>query len=411
MRALAAALAAAATLLSPPPAAGDETTRRPDVSRAEAAILVDAGSGDVLLEHDARERRAIASATKLMTALLLLERARPDERFAAPAYRALPAESKIGLRRGERMAVDDLLEALLLESANDAAVTVAAGVSGSRGRFVRDMNARASELGLDDTRFANPIGLDDPANYSSARDLARLAVTLMRKPRFASVVDLPAARLESGERPRTVVNRNRLVRRVPVVDGIKTGFTGEADYVLVGSATGATGARVISVVLGEPSERARDADTLALLRYGLAQFRRVHVLRAGRPVARVAIKHRDDRAALVPSRGFTVTARRGERVEMRIGAPEELEGPLAAGERVGSVAVVRGGKVVRRVDLVTADAVPGAGTLRVIISVLGVPLTLLVLLGIVLAAMLAIMRVRGVRIRISRKRPERLGRS
>jgi serine-type D-Ala-D-Ala carboxypeptidase (penicillin-binding protein 5/6) len=411
MRALAAALAAAATLLSPPPAAGDETTRRPDVSRAEAAILVDAGSGDVLLEHDARERRAIASATKLMTALLLLERARPDERFAAPAYRALPAESKIGLRRGERMAVDDLLEALLLESANDAAVTVAAGVSGSRGRFVRDMNARASELGLDDTRFANPIGLDDPANYSSARDLARLAVTLMRKPRFASVVDLPAARLESGERPRTVVNRNRLVRRVPVVDGIKTGFTGEADYVLVGSATGATGARVISVVLGEPSERARDADTLALLRYGLAQFRRVHVLRAGRPVARVAIKHRDDRAALVPSRGFTVTARRGERVEMRIGAPEELEGPLAAGERVGSVAVVRGGKVVRRVDLVTADAVPGAGTLRVIISVLGVPLTLLVLLGIVLAVMLAIMRVRGVRIRISRKRPERLGRS
>ena len=104
--------------------------------------------------------------------------------FTSPGYDPLPPESRIDLRRGERMRVDDLLEALLLESANDAAVTLAEGISGSREAFVADMNERAAELGLENTSYANPIGLDDPANYSSANDLAVLALRLMKKPRF-----------------------------------------------------------------------------------------------------------------------------------------------------------------------------------------------------------------------------------
>ena len=142
-----------------------------------------------MFEKRANDRRSIASTTKLMTALLALERARPNEVFTAPRYDALPIESQINLRTGERMKVKDLLKALLLESANDAAATLARNISGSQQAFVAAMNARAEELGLEDTSYANPIGLDDPANFSSARDLAGLARLLLSRPRFARIVE------------------------------------------------------------------------------------------------------------------------------------------------------------------------------------------------------------------------------
>ena len=396
-RALAAAATGCVAAAFGAPFAGWAEAAPPELGRAAAAILVDGRTGEPILQKDPGERRAIASATKLMTALLALERARPSEVFTAPAYNALPVESQIHLARGERMRVEDLLEALLLESANDAAVTIAVGVSGSRPAFVSEMNTRAAELGLEGTSFANPIGLDDPQNRSTARDLARLSVRLMRNPAFRRIVDSPRAVLESGARRRVVANRNRLVLRYGFVEGIKTGRTLDAGYVLVGAASGRGGARVISVVLGEPSEAARDADTLALLRYGLAQFRRVTPLRADRVVARVDIEHRDERAALVPARSLTTTARRGERLRTRVRAPAELDGPIEKGERVGTVTVLRAGRAVGSVPVVTADEVPGAGPLRVVASTLGAPLTLLVVLALVSGAALGFLRLRAKR--------------
>jgi D-alanyl-D-alanine carboxypeptidase (penicillin-binding protein 5/6) len=392
------AVAALAALWSPVSASA--APGRPGLERAKAAILIDAADGHVFLQKDARERRAIASTTKLMTALLALERARPRQVFTAPGYSALPVESKIDLRRGERMTVQDLLEALLLESANDAAVTIADGVAGSRAAFVREMNERAAALGLADTSYANPIGLDDPDNYSTARDLAALAGRLMRNRRFARIVNMPSAVLESGARRRVVDNRNDLVRRFPLVDGIKTGHTIHAGYVLVGAAR-QRGAQVVSVVMGEPGESARDADTLALLRYGLAQYRRVPELSRREALAEPGVKYRDGRVRLVPARWVALTVRRGERIERRVDAPDELEGPLRKGEAVGSVTLLRDGRAVRRVRLVTATEVPGAGTIRIVTSVLGVPLTLLLLLAILVLAAFATLRLQ-VRLRIVR---------
>ena len=177
---------------------------------------MDARTGDQLYGKDPREERPIASATKLMTALLTLERADLDDVFTAAPYSASPVESKIGLMPGERMTVRDLLTALVLESANDAAVTLAEGVAGSREAFVREMNRRAVALGLRDTSYANPIGFDDPENYSSARDLAQLARRLLANREFARIADLPMATLNSGDHKRTIDNRNLLVQRVPV---------------------------------------------------------------------------------------------------------------------------------------------------------------------------------------------------
>ena len=390
MRRLAFAAVAALTvgLATPAPAAAQPAA--PDLRGAASAILVDARDGAVITQKNPDARRAVASATKLMTALLVLERARPEDVFTATDYRALPVESKINLRAGERMRVDDLLEGLLLESANDAADTMAAGVAGSTPVFVRKMNERARELRLDGTSYANPVGLDDPLNYSTARDLADLARRLMRNATFARVVDQPSAVLESGARRRVVDNRNDLIARYPFVDGIKTGHTRNAGYVLVGAADNRLGAKVVSVVLGEPGESARDADTLALLRHGLAQFRRARALRARRVMARPAVAHREERAELVPSRDVSVLLRRGQRTTTRVNAPDELDGEIAAGTRVGRVSVLRDGRVVARVPLVTAAEVQGAGPLRVVVHDLGLPLTLLLVVVIVsLVAMTA----------------------
>jgi serine-type D-Ala-D-Ala carboxypeptidase (penicillin-binding protein 5/6) len=394
----AAVLAAVVPVAAAPASAGPAPPRVPT---AAAAIVVDARDGTVMFAKRPDQERSIASTTKLMTALLALEEANPDEVFTAPEYNAMPAESRINLREGERMTVQDLLEALLLESANDAAVDLAENIAGSREAFVEQMNGRAEELGLDHTSYANPIGLDEAGNYSSARDLAKLAGTLLRNRRFARIVDMPSATLESGIRPRVVQNRNDLVAAYPWVDGVKTGYTLNAGNVLVGAAARGPRARVISVVLGEPSEAARDSETLTLLRWGLAQFRRVRMVDTERALARADVKYYDEKARLVPRRDVFLTIRDGQRLRRRVNAPDELEGPLDGGTRVGSVTVVVDGRPVRRVALVTAADVPGAGTLRVVVSELGVPLTVLIVLAVFVAVILAILRVR-IRIRIAR---------
>jgi serine-type D-Ala-D-Ala carboxypeptidase (penicillin-binding protein 5/6) len=393
------ALAAVIGAVAAAPAGAAESP--PAVPGARAAIVIDARDGTVMFAKHPDSERAIASTTKLMTALLALEQAKPNDVFTAPDYNAMPAESRINLREGEQMTVHDLLEALLLESANDAAETLAEGVSGSREAFVDEMNDRAAELGLEHTSYANPIGLDESGNYSSARDLADLARVLLRRPRFARIVDMPEAQLESGSHPRVVENRNDLISAYPWVSGVKTGYTANAGNVLVGAADGPGGARVISVVLGEPTETARNSETLELLRWGLTRFQRVRVLDPRRMLAQADIEYYDSSARLVPRRGAVVTIRKGQRVRRRTNAPDEVEGPLTAGARVGTVTVLIDGRPVRRVALVTADDVPGAGTLRVLLSWLGVPLTILLVVAILVAAMLAFLRL-GPRIRIVR---------
>jgi D-alanyl-D-alanine carboxypeptidase (penicillin-binding protein 5/6) len=399
LRAWGVAAALLALVLAAPAAAA---AQRLD-PQGDAAIVVDAGTGDVLFEEGADEQHAIASATKLMTALLTLERAQLGDVFRAPPYAASAVESQINLRPGERMTVDDLLVALLLESANDAAATLAASISGSREAFVDDMNRRAEELGLSGTHYANPIGFDDPGNYSSARDLAAIGRRLMQNERFAEIVDMPEATLRSGARPRTIDTRNTLVKRVPMVDGIKTGHTAAAGYVLVGSAQ-RRGARVISVLLGAPSEGARDAESLELLRYGLRQFKRVPALRGGAELAAVDVEGRDGDARLTTPRTVVLTIRRGERVERRIDAPDELEGPLPAGRRIGTVEVVYRGRVVRRAPLVTAAAVPEASAARRALDGVAIAIAL-VLVGI--AVFLTGLRVRANRLRRERRAARR----
>jgi D-alanyl-D-alanine carboxypeptidase (penicillin-binding protein 5/6) len=328
--------------------------------RAAAAIVVEPATGDVVFARAPEAERPIASTTKLMTALLALERLRLSEKVTAVAYHGITGESVVGLRAGERMSAADLLRAMLLASANDAAATLAARIGGTQAGFVALMNRRARRLGLQETHYANPIGLDGPSAHSSAEDLVKLTLILRKDRFFRTVTDLPRATLRTGAHPRAIVNRNDLVREVPYVNGVKTGHTLGAGYVLVGSAA-RHGVSVISVVLGEPSIAARDADSLALLRFGLRRYRRVAVARRGTTYATAALAHRDGAVGLVATRTVRRTLRRGERLVRRVvGAPRTVDGPLPARTRLATLEVRARGALVASVPLVTRSAVARA---------------------------------------------------
>ena len=386
-----------------PSGAGAQTPRPPRIS-APAAILVEPATGDVVFARRADARRPVASTTKLMTALLALERLKLDDVLVQVPYRAAPAESIAGFRAGERVTVRDELRALLLASANDAAATLAVRVSGSRARFVEEMNARARALGLTSTSYANPVGLDDPKSHSSAADLVKLTLVLRTNAFFRTTVDLPRVTIRSGAFPRTFVNRNTLVRSTPAVNGVKTGRTSRAGFVLVGSAS-RKGITVVSAVLGTQSDAARNADTLALLRYGLGRYTRRTMVRRGRELGRAALRHRDSSVALVAGASVVRTARRGERVATRVvGAPAELDGPLRRGARVGVVEVSQRGEIVARVPLITAAAVAEASTADRLSELAGQGWTVILLVVCVLGSLLVVVLRRRTR---RRARPAR----
>ncbi len=351
-----------ALLLAAPCAVAQTPAGAPRLVGAKAAIVMEASTGDVLMSRNPSQRRQIASTTKLMTVLVALQRDDLDDIFSATDYTPAASESQIGLHPGERMSVRDLLRAALLPSANDAAAAIAVGTMGSTSAFVAEMNRRAKALGLRNTSFANPVGLDDPHNYSTAHDLAKLAIRLRGYEFFRRTVDLPSATLRSGARSRTVLNRNSLVRRIDAINGVKTGHTGRAGYILVGSAT-RDGVTVVSVVLGEPSERARDVDSLALLRYGLSSYDARTVVPEGRVLGRVALRYRGKESVEVIA-GATVkrVVRSGARTNVTVtGLPAEVDGPLPRGTRLGTAIVRKGDEVLARLPVVTARPVAEAG--------------------------------------------------
>jgi len=359
-RRLLVAVLALAGLACPPAAAAAPRPVAGAVS-APSVIVVEASTGDVALARNPDRRRPIASATKLMTALVTLESTPLARRLSAARYQAAPVESAIGLRAGERLSVRDLLRAVLVASANDAAFTLAERVGGSQRAFVRRMNEQARRLGLRDSHFTTPVGLDSAGNYSTARDLVMLTLRLRSFAFFRRTVDSPRVGLTTGDRPRTLLNRNRLVRSVPWITGVKTGHTQRAGWVLVGS-----GRRrqisLVSVVLGAVSEAGRERDTLAVLRGGLRLYRRARPLRRGQVLARAQIRfRRGAEVSLAASRTVRRVLRRGQRLRLRVsGAPAELQGPLPAGTRAGSVDVLLGARRIDRVALVTAAPIAQA---------------------------------------------------
>ena len=356
-RSLAAVVACAAVLL-PAQAAG--AAGGPPPLPVSAAALIEESTGQSLYDRNADAELAVASATKLMTALVTLHHAELRQMFTDPNYYPSSEDSQIGLVPGERMSVHDLLIGMMLPSGDDAAEDLAYNVGhGSVARFEAMMNARARELHLTHTHYTTPIGLDTPGNHSSARDLVTLArYDLRTEPFFKAIVAKPRAVLRTGNHVRSVNNRNDLVGRYPWINGVKTGHTRDAGYVLVASGT-RNGMTLIGAVLGTPSEAARDAAALALLNYGFANFRLRTPVRAGQVLARPAVKDvAGRRVRLLAASTYTHVFPRSARVRVRVHAPAQLVGPLPAHAVIGSAAVLENGRVQARIPLRLAAALP-----------------------------------------------------
>jgi serine-type D-Ala-D-Ala carboxypeptidase (penicillin-binding protein 5/6) len=367
----------------------------PDEVEVPNAIVLEVSTGDVACQRAPDQRRPVGSAVKLMTALLTLEQADLSDSFKASDYRPSGIESQIGLVPGERMSVRDLLRGLLVESGNDAAMALAVGVAGSERAFVRRMNRRAHALGLDNTRYRNPIGLDEPGAFSSARDLAKLATMLRTKPFFRRTVNQAEVTLTTGVRQRTFDNRNRLVSQVSWVNGVKTGHTSQAGDVLVGSGR-QRGIQVVSAVLAADGTAQRDDDTLDLLTFGIGEFQRITAAPVGRRVG-ISVPIRYRRGAelelVIGQNGERAVVPRGERDRVTVEPlefPTEVKGPIPFGTELGTAEVLYDGKRIATVPLMGSQEVPAADlaqrTKSWFTQPIGVVLAFAVLSGTVLLA-------------------------
>jgi D-alanyl-D-alanine carboxypeptidase (penicillin-binding protein 5/6) len=348
-----------AALLAAALGAATAAAQQPRVE-ARAWTLIDARSGEVLTSHAAARQLPIASTTKLMTAWVVLHDLPLDKIVrAAPYPNPEYGESLMGLRGGERISVRDLLYGLILRSGNDAAHALAVAAAGTQARFVRQMNRDAAAMGLADTHYANPVGLDQRGNHSSARDLATLAQHLLRIPAFARIADSRSAVLRSLDPPRRIETINELLDDAPWINGVKTGHTFGALYVLVGSGR-RKGVELISVAIGAPTDEDRFSDDLELLEYGFRQYRERRPIHAGQDLADPSIHYSGGELPLRAARTVAVGLHRGQRLGVEVTAPDRVEGPIRRGAALGHASVFVDGRHAATVALRAGRSIPGA---------------------------------------------------
>lgn len=309
--------------------------------------MLDAQSGRVLYEKNADEKSLIASTTKIMTGLLVCEAGDLAREVLIPADAVGVEGSSLYLKPGERLTVRALLYGMLLHSGNDAASALAIVTAGSIDAFVGRMNARAEELSLHATHFANPHGLDSEENYSTARDLAQLCRAAMENEVFCAVVGTKSAQIGG----RSLVNHNKLLWQYDGADGIKTGYTKKAGRILAGSAS-RNGQRLICVTISAPDDW---RDQRALFDYGFAAFSEKTIVEAGEIVGSVpVVGSRTQAAALVAGGDVFYPLGENERAETILHAPQLVYAPVLKG-CAGWLDVVVNGKTVKTVPVYYAQ--------------------------------------------------------
>ncbi len=316
---------------------------------ARAYFVVDATTGAVLAQRNAHARLPIASLTKLMTVLLVRRHLKPTDYVTVQRDAAEVGESRIELHPGERITVEDLLKGALIQSANDAADALADGVAhGSEAAFVAMMNAEARKLGLRETHYARPDGLDAPGHYSSAHDVTKLAMLVMRDPVVRSIVRLRTAVIAGGQRLHTW---NDLLGVFRGLDGVKTGHTAAAGWCEVAEVK-RDGLDVYATIIGSPTRGQRNADLAALLRWGLSVERPVWVIAPNRVYATAATGYAREAVRLVAARGVARPVRTDRPLVEKVVASTAVSLPIRRGEVLGEVRVLSGRHVVAHVPLI-----------------------------------------------------------
>lgn len=318
---------------------------------------MDATTGLVLVEHEGHTPLPIASTTKIMTAILALERGKLTDRVTAGTRPFDTGGTTIYLEIGEEQTLENLMYALILESANDAGVAIAEHLAGSEERFADWMNEKARQLGVSRTHFVNSHGLHHPDHYSTAYDLALIARYAMRNERFRALVAVEEKEIPGYREnpPRKLWNRNRLLGYYEGVTGVKNGFTEEAGLTNVASARrGDT--ELIAVVLG--AETRLWTSSMALLDYGFDHFRTMPVVTRGEPVADTRLPGIESSLTAAAAENLAVTLPLpGSEVLRKVVWEPDLRVPLEAGARVGRLEAWVDGREVGKVDLVALHPV------------------------------------------------------
>ena len=332
----------------------------PDLSMP-AGMLVTA-DGRELWAREAEQQRAMASTTKIMTAVVVLESAELDEPVKISAGAASTGESAAGIRAGDTMTVGQLLEAMLVKSGNDAAVALAEHVAGGEESFVGRMNQKAAELDLQHTHFTNPHGLDASEHYTTASDLATLARYAMRFDEFARVVGLEETTVNGSNGSTTLQNSNELIGSYPGATGIKTGWTNKAGYCLAAAAE-RDGVELTAVVLGTDSEDLRFIEARRLLDWGFEHYSMRTVAEDNDTAGVVAVSDYLDRtvlAVIAEDAEFAVFDIDGEIVS-RIDLSNEVKAPVVSGDRLGTLTVTQDDLLLGQVPIVSAYDVDKPG--------------------------------------------------
>lgn len=357
----------------------------PPVIQAETAVVIDAKTGQVLYDKNMNEQREPASTTKVMTALLALENLDLSTTVTIDAETPFTEGSRIYLLEGEHVTVEQLMYALLLESANDAAVAIGKEIAGSVPAFADMMNKRAKELGARNTHFVNPNGLHEEGHLTTAYDLAMIAKHAMKNEEFRKLVltyryVIPATNKQDT---RYLYNTNRLIydekTKVPVngvmrpakyegATGIKTGYTSDAGGCLIaGAKRGDT--ELIAVVL-KSTDEGRFGDSIALLDYAFANYKSVKSMAAGTILGEIPVKRGAEHKVQVVAREDAYATLPVEAspsiVNTKIKLDDKVRAPVAKGQKVGVVEIYEGDRLVGKVDAVTAGDIKEGGILSII---------------------------------------------
>lgn len=357
------------------PAQQVDTNVSTQLINAKSGILMEASTGEVLYEQNANERLQIASVTKVMTMILIMEaidsgKISLDDMVTTSEYAASMGGSQVFLEVGEQMSVNDMLKAIAVASGNDAAVAMAEFISGSEGAFVEKMNKRASELGCENTHFINCNGLDEtPEHYSSARDVARISQELLKHTKIFDYTTIWMDSLRNGSFG--LSNTNKLIRFYNGANGLKTGSTSTAKYCLSATAL-RDGMQLIAVIICAPSTKDRFSSASALLDYGFANYEVAsnEDLNVAVPYVRVVGGVKEQIAPKVSGSGFVVKKGNKSKLETRFEMEESVSAPVEDGQKLGEIIYTIDGEEVTRRDVCATERVDKINAVQIFLRCL-----------------------------------------
>ncbi|RTR30363.1 D-alanyl-D-alanine carboxypeptidase [Robertmurraya yapensis] len=336
---------------------------------AKSAILIERDTGTILYDKNSNEKLPPASMTKIMTMLLIMEaidtgKLKMDEKIRTSEYAASMGGSQIFLEPGEEMTTEQMLRGIAIGSANDASVAVAERVAGSEEAFVEMMNNKIKELGLKNTQFRNTTGLPAEDHYSTAHDMAIIAKELLKYDKITKFTGTYESFLrENTDKKFWLVNTNRLVKFYPGVDGLKTGYTGEAKYCLTATAE-KNNMRVIAVVFGAPTSKSRNAQVTKMLDYAFSQYETHPMYERNVSIEKARISKGDKKnIEAVTSEPISILTKKGESVEnvqQEIILKKDLKAPLNKGDKIGQLRLTLEGKTIVESPLVASVDVKNA---------------------------------------------------